>query len=160
LRPDNFPTVRLAQFAALIIKSNGLFAKVLETKRTEELRELFDVKASEYWDTHYVFDKESALKEKHMGAASVENIFINSLVPTLFAYGIEHSDEYYRNRSLKLLTKTSPESNTIVKGWQALNVPMKNAHNTQGGIELKNMYCDEKKCLLCSIGTHLLKNGR
>lgn len=160
LRPDNFPTVRLAQFAALIIKSNGLFAKVLETKRTEELRELFDVKASGYWDNHYMFDKESAPKEKHMGAASVENIFINSLVPTLFAYGIEHSDEYYRNRSLKLLTKTNPESNTIVKGWQALNVPMKNAHNTQGGIELKNLYCDEKKCLLCSIGTHLLKNGR
>lgn len=157
MRPDNFPTIRIAQFAALIIKSNGLFTKVLETNRTEELRELFDVKASEYWNTHYVFDKPTAEKPKHIGTASVENIFINSLVPTLFAYGIERNDEYYRNRAVKLLTKTKAESNSIVTGWQNLGLVMDNAQQTQGGIELKNMYCEPKKCLFCSIGTHILK---
>lgn len=160
MRPDNFPTVRIAQFAALIINSNGLFAKMLDTKRTAALKGFFDVKASEYWDTHYMFDRPSAEKPKHMGASSVNNIIINTIVPTLFAYGIDRDERYSKERALSLLAKTEPESNSIVKGWQGLNVAMNSAQQTQAGIELKNLYCDAKKCLFCSVGTHLLKNGK
>lgn len=160
LRPDNFPTVRIAQFAALIINSNGLFAKMLDTKRTAALKGFFDVKASAYWDSHYVFDKPSAEKPKHLGEASVNNIIINSIVPALFAYGIDRNERYSKERALNLLAKTEPESNAIVKGWIGLNVAMNSAQQTQAGLELKNLYCDEKKCLLCSIGTHLLKNDK
>ncbi len=157
MRPDNFPTIRIAQFAALIINSNGLFAKVLDTKRTLSLKGHFDVKASAYWDTHYTFDKPSPEKPKHMGLASVDNIIINTIVPAFFAYGVDRNERFFKERALNLLTKTEPEANTIVKGWQALGAPMQSALQTQAGIELKNLYCDTKKCLFCSIGTHLLK---
>jgi len=32
MRPQNFPTMRLAQFAALVVQSNHLFSKILEVK--------------------------------------------------------------------------------------------------------------------------------
>ena len=36
LRPVNFPTIRLSQFAALIHHSRGLFSKILEIDKLEE----------------------------------------------------------------------------------------------------------------------------
>ena len=43
LRPQNFPTLRLAQFAALVVQSNHLFSKLLEIKDVKGLRNLFTV---------------------------------------------------------------------------------------------------------------------
>lgn len=160
MRPDNFPTVRIAQFVALILKSNGLFAKVMNTQRTQALKDLFNVRAGEYWDTHYVFDKPSAEKPKQLGEASVNNILINSVIPALFAYGIERNERYAKERALSLLSKLPAEENTIISGWGRLGVKIDTALQSQAAIELKNMYCDEKKCLFCSIGTHLLKNDK
>src|SRR6202012_547121 len=57
MRPANFPTIRLAQFAALIHKSAHLFSQVIEVKTGKELQPLFDVRASEYWDNHFKFDE-------------------------------------------------------------------------------------------------------
>jgi len=52
LRPINFPTIRIAQLAALINHSSALFSRILETETLGELRKLFEVSASEYWNTH------------------------------------------------------------------------------------------------------------
>jgi len=45
LRPVNFPTVRLAQFAALVHALPGLFRKILETENPATLVKLFSVRA-------------------------------------------------------------------------------------------------------------------
>ncbi|MBP1664483.1 MAG: hypothetical protein H6Q19_1623, partial [Bacteroidetes bacterium] len=42
LRPENFPTIRLAQFASLIHRSSKLFSLILETPDCQGLRKLFD----------------------------------------------------------------------------------------------------------------------
>ena len=53
MRPQNFPTLRLAQFAALIVKANHLFSKVMEISGVAELRGLFEnLPVNEYWKTH------------------------------------------------------------------------------------------------------------
>src|SRR5665213_363851 len=68
LRPQNFPTIRLAQFAALVVQSNHLFSKVLETKDAANLRNLFtEIKVNKYWDDHYRFDVISAPSPKNLG---------------------------------------------------------------------------------------------
>ncbi|MBK8848271.1 MAG: DUF2851 family protein [Bacteroidetes bacterium] len=67
MRPANFPTVRLAQFAMLVHKSSGLWSKVLEAKNYKSLCSLFDINASGYWDTHYHFAVDSKLLPKHIG---------------------------------------------------------------------------------------------
>jgi hypothetical protein len=52
----------------------------------------------------------------------------------------------------------TPEKNAITRKWQELGVSNKNAADSQALIELKQQYCDPKRCLECAIGNHLLKS--
>lgn len=157
LRPGNFPTVRLAQFAALVYKSSALLSRVLEAKSFEEVALFFDVKASGFWDTHYTFDKESHLKTKHLGEVSFQNIVINTLAPFLFFYGQMHKQSEFSERALNWLTEISAEKNHIVAHWRELGVEVKNAFDSQALIQLKNVYCIKRRCLNCRIGNQVLK---
>lgn len=157
LRPINFPTVRIAQLAMLIHHSSALFSKTLETPDTEDLRKLFDVKASSYWDNHYSFNKIS--KDNHpktLGQVAFNNLVINTIVPLLFVYGDQHLDQAMKDRALHLLEKTAPESNQIIRKWEELGIESRSAFETQALLQLKNTYCDHKKCLKCQLGARII----
>jgi len=83
---------------------------------------------------------------------------INTIVPMLFAYGSYHNQEKYKQKALRWLEETSAENNTISKGFQKLSIENKNAFDSQALLELKNEYCDKKRCLDCSIGNAILKS--
>ncbi|SDD26624.1 Protein of unknown function [Mucilaginibacter pineti] len=158
LRPQNFPTVRLAQFAALIVQSNHLFSKILEIKNIEALRDLFtDIKTNSYWDDHYRFDVSSKPSAKNLGAKSIDIILINTLVLFLFSYGKHNQQEYYISRALKLLENLPAEKNNITDDFINLGVKIDNAFESQALLELKNNYCNYKKCLQCGVGNRILK---
>ena len=57
MRPSNFPTIRLAQMAQLIHKNGCLFSKIRDAKTVAEVKALFDVTTSEYWEMHYRFNE-------------------------------------------------------------------------------------------------------
>lgn len=157
LRPANFPTVRLAQFAALIHQSTHLFSKILVAETLEDVRNLFDeIQVSEYWETHYKFDKASKKRSKKLGKSTIDLFIINTIVPFLFFYGREKGLEDYEDRALKFLEELSPESNHIIRKWQDLKFRPKNAYQTQALLELKINYCDKKRCLDCVIGNKIL----
>lgn len=157
LRPSNFPTIRISQFAALIHKSNRLFSKVIEAENVKVLTSFFDVNASAYWDDHFTFDKSSPGSRKNIGNDAVQNILLNTVVQMLFLYSISKGEEQHREKALTLLTEIDSESNAITKGWSNLGIKPENAFGSQALIELKNNYCQLKKCLDCSIGLNLLK---
>ncbi len=159
LRPVNFPSVRIAQFANLIFNSTHLFSKIIETESLDALKLLMNVDVSEYWQTHYVFDKASKNKSKHLGEDSLNNIIINTIVPFLFVYGKQKDDQKYVDRALAFLEQTEGEDNSIINKWESLKLPVKNAYSTQALLQLKNEYCNVKKCLSCNIGTYLIKNS-
>jgi hypothetical protein len=159
LRPLNFPGIRIAQFADLVFQSTHLFSKVLEAATLAELRTLLDVSASEYWETHYTFDHLTAKKAKRLGDEAVNNILINTVVPFLFVYGRQKADEKYIERALLFLEQLPGEQNVITGGWKELKVPVENAYSTQALLQLKNGYCNQKKCLSCNIGNYLIKNS-
>jgi hypothetical protein len=156
MRPSNFPTIRIAQFAQLVHRSSHLLSKVLESNSVSDVQAMFDVKASEYWEQHYMFDKLSAKRAKHLGQDSVNNIIINTIAPFLFVYGKKNGDERYADRALKFLEATEGESNAIIAGWKDLDMSAASAWDTQALLQLKNEYCDKKRCLQCAIGTKLL----
>ncbi len=158
LRPVNFPTIRIAQFANLIFNSSHLFSKMMEIEKCDDIKMLMNVDVSEYWHTHYVFDKPSKLKTKHLGDDSINNILINTIVPFLFVYGKQKDDVKYVDRALQFLEQTTGENNAIIQKWEALKMPVKTAYSTQALLQLKNEYCNHKKCLNCNIGNYLLKN--
>ncbi len=157
LRPINFPTIRIAQLAALINHSSALFSRILETETLGELRKLFEVSASEYWNTHYNFNKTS--KDNHtktLGETAFNNLVINTVVPMLFVYGDQHMDQAMKDRALQLLEKLAPESNQIIRKWNALGIECRSAFETQALLQLKNLYCTNKKCLNCQLGAKII----
>jgi len=157
MRPGNFPTIRLAQLAALINDSSHLFSKIKDAKSLKDIQQWFDVTANDYWHYHYRFDETSAFKKKNLGASMTDNIIINTVAPTLFAYGNYHDENKYKDKALKWLEQTSAENNSITHGFVKLSIDNKNAFDSQALIELKNEYCNEKRCLECGVGNAILK---
>lgn len=158
LRPANFPTIRIAQFAAVMNHSEALFSRLIETSDLHSLLSFFDVKASAYWDTHYRFNQETRSKVKWLGALSRHNIVINTLVPFFYLYGIRNNKPSLKYRAFELLEMTPPEQNSIISLWDERGIKAGNAYDSQALIQLKNVYCDHKKCLKCQIGNKLI-NG-
>ncbi len=156
LRPYNFPTIRIAQFATLIYKSSGLFSKIIECDDLIEIKKYFSVSTSEYWDTHYVFNKTSKKKTKKTGDVFINSLIINTIIPFLFVYSKSKDNDIYKVRALKFLEKLSPEKNSIINNWKVLGMPVPNAFYSQALIQLKNEYCDKKKCLYCQIGNRII----
>jgi len=157
MRPANFPTIRLAQLAMLIHRSEHLFSKIKETGSVKELKEMFAIEANDYWHYHYIFDEETDFKIKRLGKQMIENVLINTVVPIVFCYGLHHNDEYYKEKAIKWLEEISPEKNAITKGFERLGYSNTSAFDSQAFIQLKNHYCNNKLCLDCAIGNSLLK---
>lgn len=158
MRPQNFPTIRLAQFAALIVKANHLFSEILALKNPKELRALFEeLPVNAYWLTHYHFKKEVATVSTQIGRASMDNILLNTVALFLFAYGKHIGTGSYVNRAIKLLEELPAEKNAITALFTDAGVTLKDAFSSQGAIQLKRNYCDQKKCLFCGIGIKILK---
>ena len=157
LRPANFPTLRMAQFAALTLKSNHLFSKILEIRQLKELLNLFsDLPVNPYWRSHYHFGKSTAVHTIQIGKRSMENLLINSVAIFLFAYGHHHQNDDLKQRALQLLEMLKPEQNQIVGNYAALGLKVNSASGSQALLELKQAYCEAKKCLSCGIGMKVL----
>lgn len=158
MRPVNFPTVRIAQLAMLVKESHHLFSKIKEAADLNEVRKWFAVTANDYWHYHYRFDELSAFKKKTAGADFIDNIIINTVCPLVFAYGVHHNQQSYKDKAIQWLQQTMAEVNSITKGFQQLGIENKTAFDSQSLIELKNEYCNYTKCLNCGIGNAILKS--
>lgn len=157
LHPGNFPTIRLAEFARLTAQSAHLFSKILEVEKQADIESLFNVKIEGYWLTHYTFGQESPKKNKSLGKEAIRLLTINTIVPFLFLYGKMRGEESFKDKALQLLEALPPEKNSIIDGWQRLGVEPPSAYQTQGLLQLKNVYCDKKRCLECALGAGILK---
>jgi hypothetical protein len=160
MRPSNFPTVRLAQLAMLIHKSNHLFSKIKESADLKTIIQLLQVTANDYWHYHYVFDETAGFKRKKLGELMIDNILINTIIPILFAYGHYYGEESYKEKALHWLMDIKAEKNSITNGFTTLQIENKNAFDSQSLIQLKNEYCANKRCLDCSVGNKLLRKNR
>jgi hypothetical protein len=156
-RPDNFPTIRLAQLAALYHKEHNLFSKIVNVSSISEIYILFQIEVSDYWETHYNFDKKSVAKKKKMSHAFIDLIVMNTILPIRFAYEQSLHKEYSQE-ILELITALPPEKNIIIDKFASIGILAENAFQSQSLLQLKKEYCDAKKCLQCAVGAFLLKN--
>ncbi|MDR3133987.1 MAG: DUF2851 family protein [Prevotellaceae bacterium] len=157
LRPSNFPTVRVAQLAMLLHRDADLIDKMLAFHTVDDLYNLFDVQASSYWDTHFTFGKISRRMPKTIGAASIQRMIVNLIVPYLFAYGCRQANEALCEKAVELLETLPPEKNHITNAWEQIGVKPGNAFYAQALIQLKTDYCNNKQCLQCGIGINFLQ---
>lgn len=156
MRPAAFPTIRLAQLANLVSNSFLFFSDIRDQSRLESLISKLQVKTSEYWHTHYLFDEPAPRQTRQLGRQMAENILINTVIPLLFAYGKYHQEDVHRERSIQWLLELSPEENKLTKHWAAYGISHTTAFDSQAFIELTNLYCTQKRCLQCAVGNKIL----
>lgn len=157
LRPASFPDIRISQLADLLRKNDFIFSRILEAENLKSLEQLFEARASEFWDTHYRFGLDSSKRSKKMGKSTQTGIIINAVIPFLFVYGRMQSKPELEELSIDLLHQIKAEQNFISRGFSDLGKKPKSALESQAMIELKQHYCDVKKCLHCQLGLSIIK---
>lgn len=156
LRPANFPTIRIAQLARMVYQTNHLFSKFIAAADIKEILHALDIKISQYWKDHFTFGVLSTPKNKKLGTQSIHHIIINTVCPLLFAYGLHHDHEGYKEKAIRHLSELPAETNHITAGWAQVGWKATHALQSQSMIQLKNNYCIAKRCLHCSIGHQIL----
>jgi hypothetical protein len=140
--------------------SGGLFSKVLEAVDIKQIKGLFEVPASSYWDDHFVFGKISRSFAKHTGSLAADIFLINSIIPLIFVYGQCRDNEEMSERALSFLEEISPEVNVITSEWKTSGVFAESAFYSQALIQLRNEYCKKRKCLDCRVGSKIISQGK
>lgn len=156
IRPPQFPTIRLAQFAAVVHKQEHLFREAMEAETIYDIIKLFSVKPSEYWLTHFQPNKFSTRKAGAIGKSTIEILAINAVIPTMFLYGRNTGKEEIAEKALDLLHSLKPENNSLVKKWSSIGITPSDAYESQALLQLRKEYCDLRKCVNCAIGHQLM----
>ena len=132
-RPQNFPHVRIMQLAQMYHEQRTSLSQLLNCKNSKEISTLYNIKG-----------------------AKLDLLIINTVVPTVFAYGRYHAKEEYEDRAFDLLEAVKAEDNNIVRMWQECGLDVHSAGDSQALIQLKKEYCDKKNCLRCRFGYEFL----
>ncbi len=156
LRPSNFPTIRIAQFAVFMQQGGYQFSKIrdLDHGYGNLFKELVP---SDYWKHHYDFGKIGG-SGGSLGRSSCNNLVINSIVPLLWAYAIYTAEPRYCRLALSLLKQIPCEQNHILSYWKENGFKLSSALDSQALLELNNQYCSYKNCLNCEVGVSLLRS--
>lgn len=158
LRPENFPSVRMAQLAWLYQNTDKLFSRLLEAETLSDVRVLLSTRTSSYWESHFNFGHISTQKEKTMGEKSLDLIIINTVVPFLYTYGLHKANEQMCDRAGRFLEELKAEDNHIIRSWSNAGLLVSNAADSQALIQLRKEYCDKRKCLFCRFGYEYLRH--
>jgi uncharacterized protein DUF2851 len=162
LRPNNFPTIRLAQFSKLYFSQHNLFSKILNLKGLEDYYKLFKIDTSPFWNQHYSFTSKSVRRSKKLTNQFINLILINTITPLLFVY-YKHIGKIQEINILKLANEIPVEKNNIIEKFITImsnsnttDYKIKNAFESQAFLQLKTAYCDKQLCLQCAIGNSFL----
>jgi hypothetical protein len=160
LRPVNFPTVRISQLSALLSTAGGLFSRTLDAADIRQLKDLFGVSASSYWDDHYIFGKKSKTISKNTGTQATDIFLINAVIPLIFIYGRSHDNHDVCEKALTFLEEIGPETNSVTRDWKSAGIEVESAFYTQALLQLTDEYCRKRRCLECRIGCKLISIGK
>lgn len=159
MRPANFPTLRLAQFAAFFGHGCQVLSNFNQLSNLNQVMNIFNISVSEYWKTHYSLGGNKVNNTDTLGKDSAEKIIINAIVPFLFFYSRKVNQDLLRENALELLSNCKWEENKKTKLFLKLRKPDYSAADSQAMINLFDNYCSKKRCLNCNVGMDLLKRN-
>jgi len=158
MRPAHFPTIRIAQLAALISGTPHFISCIEELATTEDWIRIFSVQpAHTFWNTHYHFTASTPPTQKHLGISTATSLIINVVAPLMFLYGKHQGKQVMKSHALRLLEELPPEKNAVITGWNHCGWKAADAGQTQAMLHLKKNYCDKRRCLHCAIGMQVVK---
>lgn len=154
MRPNGFPSIRLAQFVSLISRIDSLESLLMN--EDSGLKEIWFDGVHPYWSNHYSFGNESTPHEVHPGKDFLNHIQLNVFVP-FRVFRLKLVGEEAGELIESFFDKLPPEHNQITRKMAAAGFNNGCGVRSQALIQLHNLYCEEKKCLLCNIGYQVLK---
>lgn len=167
LRPQNFPTIRIAGGARILHKIikydliNVMLKKFIEIHNHKVLinsvRNLFVIPADGYWVKHFVFDKPAAEDIKYfIGSSRADEILANVILPFVYVYFELTGKKHCSQKILRVLSDVilNTENNLVKEISESLNLidASKRTVYYQGMIELFRSFCTKDKCSECKIG--------
>ncbi|MCV6631446.1 MAG: DUF2851 family protein [Flavobacteriaceae bacterium] len=158
LRPPNFPTIRLSQYANLIKNTPNLFTQLMSADDPEEFYSLLRTSSSKYWNEHFNFGKSSAKSTiKTTTKSFIDLLLINVILPFRFCYD-KAQGKFSHKWMLQIVQQIKPENNSLIKKVKQLDISVDSAMESQGYLQLYKQYCVQKRCLQCVIGVQVLKD--
>ncbi|CAL2105995.1 conserved hypothetical protein [Tenacibaculum sp. 190524A02b] len=157
MRPTNFPTVRIAQLIMLLHQHQNLFSQLMKYEKIVDFYKCLKVEVDTFWQKHYTFQTTSKTSLKRITESFIDLLLINTILPLRFVY-FQETKQLDNETFVELIQQINSEKNSILKKFNTINIKAKNALESQALLELKNNYCNEKRCTECVIGTYLLRN--
>lgn len=154
-RPASFPSLKLAQLAKTLEQNHSIFQLILNEK--DFIRSVTSISLDAFWDEHYLLQKTSISKEKGISPEFAQRLIINVTVPMMIAYGRYTDDFSWTEKALDILESLPSEKNRITKTMQESGLANLHALDSQALLQLKNEYCDQKRCLNCQIGNKIIQ---
>ncbi len=169
LRPANFPPLRVAQAAALYAKGGilqadgiGALSAILSKHKGRQaaaaIANLLQIPPSDYWATHYQFNKEVKNKSSIIGRTRVKKLLLNALFPALLVYAEQSHNPSIEQAIFNLFKQVKGENDTVTSLFSSLSLEQRSAALSQGLHELHDAYCKRGKCLSCNIGISIVNN--
>lgn len=168
LRPENFPTVRIAGAARFFTDCSkmNLLKTIIQTikadrpykERIQTLESMFIVPADGFWQTHYHFSHHTkGTLTTLIGKTRADEIIMNAVVPIVLLYARIFKDKEARHAALQMSQHCRPlaeNSVTKIVTRQLLSGRMHrpSAMTQQGMLQLYKYYCVEERCAECAVG--------
>ncbi len=156
IRPASQPPVRIAQLAALILRHEQLLAGILACPDTLSLSKYLHTPPSAYWREHIHFGRPGKTGRQGMSMASLQLLLVNAVFPYLTWRAAYTGDENLRDRVVVMMQQLPAEANRVIRQWSERGFDAANALESQALLQLKQQYCDRRRCTSCHIGGRLL----
>lgn len=152
------PHVYLSMLANLIYRRSISSSIVTGLASAKEVMDQLFTKATPYWEMHNQFGAITNKTEKKLSFDKMSYIMAASIVPFLFFYGREKSNEEICDRAFDIMDQmknfSTPESESFAKyGFES-----NNASQTIALTQLQKNYCDKQNCLKCRFGFCYVKH--
>ncbi len=175
LRPNNFPTARLAAMSFLLPKLFGeqSFRALIRTfkdqslsskERVSLLHAFFSFQPDEFWQQHFHFKGKARTRTEGksptgiaLGSARINEILVNAIVPVVLLYGRIFKNAAIGKTARALLASlpaSQENSITAIIQQQLMKKKrlLKSVQAQQGSIQLYRFYCSHLRCTECAIG--------
>ncbi|MCL4371192.1 MAG: DUF2851 family protein [Chloroflexi bacterium] len=169
VRPNNFPTRRLAALAHLASAwpPAGLSATLVDLALAVEprklprvLERLLEVPRGGYWAGHCDFGLELRCPADLIGRQRAAEVAINVFLPFLAAYAVVHPNSELRMRACeayRLYPKRGDNELTRYVALQVTGIPRppvgRSACRQQGLLHIYRTWCEMKRCGECAVSS-------
>lgn len=158
MRPQGFPYRRVATLAMYVHEGIRLGSGLFEAEYADEAMDLLRVGLSPYWERHYTLGGpvQPVAQQSALSRRSLEVLTVNVAVPLIHARGLQLGDRRLQERAADMLCDLRAEQNSKVDAFTEAGIRCSDAFTSQALLQLRNAYCDSRKCLYCRIGHRLL----